>query len=95
MSAEVAHERVRDRPRVASLRPKLVLGVGWTAVVAGVLWAVVQPWRLTILHPFHQGFWWLVSEPPLYVVVAGLVFRFVVAPPLLRDLRSSDRELGR
>ena len=91
MSAEVAQEHVRERARVASLRPKLVLGVGWTAVVAGVLWAVVQPWRLTILHPFHQGFWWLVSEPPLYVVVAGLLFRLVVAPPLLRDLEESGR----
>jgi hypothetical protein len=88
VSAELAHERVRERPRVASLRPKLVLGVGWAAVVAGVLWAVVQPWRLTILHPFHQGFWWLLSEPPLYVVIAGLFFRLVVAPPLLRDLES-------
>ena len=89
MSAELVHEHVRERPRVASLRPKLVLGVGWTAVVAGVLWAVVQPWRLTILHPFHQGFWWLLSEPPLYVVLAGLLFRFVVAPPLLRDLEGT------
>ena len=91
MSAELAHEHVRARPRVASLRPKLVLGIGWTAVVAGVLWAVVQPWRLTILHPFHQGFWWLLSEPPLYVVVAGLLFRFVLAPPLLHDLEQSSR----
>jgi hypothetical protein len=71
---------------VASLRPRLVLGIGWAAVVAGVLWAVVQPWRLTLLHPFHQGFWWLVSEPPLYVVLAGLVFWRVVARPLAEDL---------
>ncbi|MES1248704.1 MAG: hypothetical protein ABUS54_13635 [Actinomycetota bacterium] len=89
MNAELAHERLeqaRERSRVASLRPKLVLGIGWTAVVAGILWAVVQPWRLTILHPFHQGFWWLLAEPPLYVVVAGLVYRFLVAPSLVRDL---------
>lgn len=94
MSAELAHERLRKtrgESRTAWLRPRLVLGIGWGAVVAGVLWAVVQPWRLTILHPFHQGFWWLVSEPPLYVVAAGLVFRFVVAPPLLRDLEATRR----
>jgi hypothetical protein len=86
MSAEVAQEHVRGSAHVASLRPKLVLGIGWAAVVAGVLWAVLQPWRLTILHPFHQGFWWLLSEPPLYVVAAGVLYRFVVAPSLLRDL---------
>jgi hypothetical protein len=94
MSAELAHEQLphaQDEPRAASLRPRLVLGLGWTAVVAGVLWAVVQPWRLTILHPFDQGFWWLVSEPPLYVVAAGLVFRFVVAPALVEDLERPTR----
>jgi hypothetical protein len=86
MSAEVAQEHVRGRAHVASLQPKLVLGIGWAAVVAGVLWAVLQPWRLTVLHPFHQGFWWLLSEPPLYVVAAGVLYRLVVAPSLLRDL---------
>jgi hypothetical protein len=94
MSAELAHElhRERDEPRAEMLRPRLVLGLGWATVVAGVLWGVLQPWRLTLLHPFHQGLWWLLAEPPLYVVAAGLLFRFVIAPPLLEDL---DRAAAR
>jgi hypothetical protein len=94
MSAELAHglERERDESRAATLRPRLVLGLGWATVVAGVLWAVLQPWRVTLLHPFDQGFWWLLAEPPLYVVAAGLLFRFVIAPPLLEDL---DRAAAR
>ena len=54
--------------------------------LAGVAWALVQPWRITLLDPHGQGFWWLVGEPPLYVVLVGLLFRFVVAPGLVEDL---------
>ena len=39
-----------------------------------------------LLHPRGQGFWWLLVEPPLYVVAAGIVFVLVVARPLLADL---------
>jgi hypothetical protein len=91
MSAEIAHElqqQTIEEPRAVaqSLRARLLLGLGWLVVAAGVAWALVQPYRLTILHPHGQGFWWLVSEPPLYVVLAGIVFRLVVAKPLVKDL---------
>jgi hypothetical protein len=93
MSAEIAHELqqqqqpvVERRAAVRSLRARLVLGLGWLVVAAGVVWALAQPYRLTILHPYGQGFWWLVSEPPLYVILAGIVFRFVIAKPLVEDL---------
>jgi hypothetical protein len=46
-------------------------------MLAGVVWALAQPYRITLLHPSGQGFWWLVAEPPLYVILAGLVFRRV------------------
>ena len=52
----------------------------------GLIWGILQPHRLTILHPRGQGFWWLVLEPPLLVVLAGVVFALVVARPLLADL---------
>jgi hypothetical protein len=85
MSAEIAHE-LQAKARARSLRVRIVLGLGPLTVLAGVVWALAQPWRLTLLHPHGQGFWWLVSEPPLYVVLVGLLFRLVVAPGLAEDL---------
>ena len=67
-------------------RAQAVSLLGPLTVAAGLVWAIVQPYRITLLHPHHQGFWWLVVEPPLLVVVAGLVFALVVARPLLADL---------
>ena len=64
--------------------------LGPLTVAAGVVWAVLQPYRLTLLHPFHQGFWWLVIEPPLLVVGAGVLFALVVARPLIADLEARD-----
>ena len=94
MSAELAHriERpdVRSRARRRSLRPRIIGSLGHLTVLAGVVWAIAQPWRITLLHPHGQGFWWLFSEPPLFVVVVGVVFQLVVAPPLLRDLAQAD-----
>jgi hypothetical protein len=88
MSAEFAHELQQQQAiaRARPLRARIVLGIGWVVVLAGVVWALAQPYRLTILHPHAQGFWWLLSEPPLYVVLAGILFRLVVAKPLVEDL---------
>jgi len=90
MSAELAHElqaaEAEAAPRAISLRMRFVRGLGPLTILAGIVWAVVQPYRLTLLHPHGQGFWWLFAEPPLYVVIVGLLFRFVVAPGLAEDL---------
>jgi hypothetical protein len=93
MSADIAHElHGKERERVATRSPRvrLVLGMGPATVLAGVAWALVQPWRLTLLHPHGQGFWWLFTEPPLYVVLVGVLFRFVIAPGLVRDLEEAE-----
>jgi ABC-type polysaccharide/polyol phosphate export permease len=55
-----------------------------------LIWAIVHPYRVTLLHPRGQGFWWLFVEPPLLVVIAGAVFTLVVARPLLTDLEARD-----
>jgi len=87
MSADYAHEsHAIEGHRTRSLRARVVLALGPATVLAGIAWAVLQPYRLTILHPHGQGLWWLLSEPPLYVVVVGIVFRVVVAPSLARDV---------
>jgi len=71
-------------------RARAVALIGPTTVASGLIWGILQPWRLTILHPRGQGFWWLVIEPPLLVVAAGVIFALVVARPLLSDLEAHD-----
>ena len=92
MSTQVVHEQAVVRRR--SARAPFVAALGPATMLAGVLWAFLQPYRVTLLHPSHQGFWWLVAEPPLLVFLVGIVFALVVARPLLVDLeehRASSR----
>jgi hypothetical protein len=84
---------VRHIPATAvtrSARARLVSLLGPTTVAAGLIWGILQPWRLTLLHPRGQGFWWLLIEPPLLVAAAGVIFALVVARPLLTDLEAHD-----
>jgi hypothetical protein len=85
MSSQLVRELPADRP-YAGTRARLVVLLGPTTVAAGVIWAIVQPYRLTLLHPHGEGFWWLVIEPPLLVMLAGVIFALFVARPLLEDL---------
>jgi hypothetical protein len=73
-----------------SARARAVSLLGPTTVACGLIWGILQPHRLTILHPRGQGVWWLVLEPPLLVAVAGVIFALVVAKPLLADLEAHD-----
>jgi hypothetical protein len=85
----VASQLIRELPaeRVyANTRARVVALLGPVTVAAGIVWAIVQPYRLTLLHPHGQGFWWLLIEPPLLVVFAGIVFAVFVARPLIADL---------
>jgi hypothetical protein len=80
-----------ETPRArSSIRARAISGIGPLTVLAGVLWAFAQPYRVTILHPQGQGFWWLVVEPPLLVILVGVLFGLVLAPGLLEDLQEED-----
>jgi hypothetical protein len=85
VNAELVSELKAPLRRVAT-RARIVSAVGPATALAGVVWAVVQPYRITLLHPRGQGFWWLFVEPPLLVIAAALFFNFVVVPGLLEDL---------
>jgi ABC-type amino acid transport system permease subunit len=89
VNAELVTELEQPLQRTTS-RARIVSALGPTAAFAGVLWAIVQPYRVTLLHPRGQGFWWLFVEPPLLVIAVGLFFHFVIAPGLLRDLEEED-----
>ena len=92
MSADFAHElHGNERERtVTRARARVVLALGPVTALAGVIWAFAQPWRLTLLSPHGQGFWWLVAEPPLYVVLVGVLFRAVIARGLVADLEEAE-----
>jgi hypothetical protein len=71
-------------------RARLVSLLGPMVAAGGVIWGILQPARVTLLHPYGQGFWWLLIEPPVLVAAAGIFFALVVARPLLADLEESD-----
>ena len=87
MNAELVTELEAPlQQTTTSTRARIVSALGPIAALGGVVWAVVQPYRVTLLHPMGQGFWWLFVEPPLLVIAVGLFFYFVITPGLLRDL---------
>jgi hypothetical protein len=82
--------RISATRAARSARVRAISVLGPLTVTAGLAWAVLQPYRLTLLHPHHQGFWWLVVEPPLLVALAGVFFALAVARPLIDDLEERD-----
>ena len=87
MNAELVSEL--EVPRQRTARARLVSALGPLTALAGAIWAIVQPYRVTLLHPDGQGFWWLFVEPPLLVIAVGLLFYFLVLPGLLDDLEEA------
>ncbi len=73
-----------------SPRARAISLLGPLTVLAALGWALVQPYRLTLLHPAHVGFWGLVAEPPLLAAAAGVFFAVAVARPLVSDLEKRN-----
>ena len=88
MSTQLITERVGTRSRTAKAR--LVGALGPLAMLGGVVWAFLQPYRITLLDPHGQGVWWLLVQPPLLAVGAGIVFALLVAPGLIEDLEAGE-----
>jgi len=85
--------RIPRRSRSALRRYRRVVGVqllGPLTILAGIVWAIVQPYRIAFLHPEGKGFYDFVGEPPLLVVLVGLVFVFLIAPGLIDDLERQE-----
>jgi hypothetical protein len=87
VNAELVSEL--EVPRHRTARVRFITAIGPLTALAGAIWAIAQPYRLTILHPDGQSFWWLFVEPPLLVIVVGLFFYFAVVPGLLEDLEDA------
>ena len=88
MSTQLISEAAGLRSRTTKAR--LIAALGPLTMLAGVAWAFLQPYRITLLHPHGQGFWWLLVEPPLLVAGAGIVFALLLAPGLIEDLEAEE-----
>jgi hypothetical protein len=82
---------LEERAARRTLRVAAIEVMGPLTMVAGVIWAIAQPYRLAILHPHGRGFYdWLV-EPPLLVILVGVFFAGVIAPGIVEDLRGERK----
>ena len=89
MDAELVRERAESRTR-QSRRHTAVSALGPLTALAGLVWALAQPYRITLLDPGAHSFWYLAVQPPLLVILAGAVFHFWVVPGLLADLEEVE-----
>ena len=93
MSTQIASEIpvVGTRP---TWRARAVGALGPLTVGAGSAWGILQPYRVTLLHPYEQSFWWLLVQPPLLVILVGVLFHVFVARGVIEDLEVASGERG-
>jgi len=85
--------RLRRRTSREVRRERRVLGIqvlGPLTILAGLVWALTQPWRIAFLHPHGKTFFDFLVQPPLLVVIVGVVFMVFIAPGLTADLEKRD-----
>ena len=90
MSSEIAtgipKQEERQRAVRRPSRAFVVQLLGPLTVLAGAVWAVAQPYRIVFLDPDGKGLYDFLFQPPLLVVVVGLIYAIAIAPGLLEDL---------
>ena len=89
MGAELVRERAEARTK-QSRQHTAVSALGPLTALAGLIWALAQPYRITLLDPDGHSFWYLAVQPPLLVMLAGAIFHFWVVPGLLADLEEVE-----
>lgn len=66
--------------------------IGPLTILGGVVWAVAQPYRISLAHTAEKSLYHVLVPGPLLVVLVGLAYAFVLAPGLMRDLREGERD---
>ncbi len=87
-------ERAERRPYAADRRSGRILAVqllGPVTILGGLVWAVVQPYRIAFLHPQGKNLYDFLAQPPLLVVLVGVLFALLIAPGLVQDLEKAKR----
>jgi hypothetical protein len=89
-------ERSADEQRTERKTPRIVAveAIGPLTIVAGIVWSIAQPYRIAFLHRDDKGFYDYLVQPPLLVILVGLLFALLIAPGLTDDLREADGSEG-
>jgi hypothetical protein len=87
LEERVAHRSATERARVLAVE-----ALGPLTILAGVVWAIAQPYRLVFLRDTDRGLWDWLGQPPVLVAFVGLVFSLLIAPGLLEDMRAVEAE---
>ncbi|MBM3676590.1 MAG: hypothetical protein FJW96_01705 [Actinobacteria bacterium] len=85
-------ERAENRITTKRARFVAIEALGPLTILAGVVWAIAQPYRLVFLRDTEKGLWDYLGQPPLLVVFVGLVFSLLIAPGLLEDMRRVEND---
>lgn len=85
-------ERADARPARRSGRVILVELLGPLTMLAGLVWAIAQPYRIAFFYPEGKGVWYWIVQPPLLVVLVGLAYTLLLAPALVDDLRKGEED---
>jgi hypothetical protein len=79
-------ESLRSRTLRRPSRALAVQLLGPLTMLGGIVWAFAQPHRIAFLDTDGKGAYDFLVQPPLLVVVVGLVFTLLIAPGLVEDL---------
>jgi hypothetical protein len=73
---------VRGRQR----RALAVLLLGPATMMGGLVWAIAQPYRIAFLYRDGKGVYDYLVQPPILVVLVGVLYMVLIAPGLVEDL---------
>jgi hypothetical protein len=83
--------RFRARTTRRQLKALAVQLLGPVTMLAGLVWAVAQPYRIVFLDRNGKDAYDYLVQPPLLVVLVGLIFAILIAPGLVEDLEKEER----
>lgn len=96
MNSDVATSIPREDARERSARrPRRALAVqllGPLTIVGGLVWAVAQPYRIVLLERAGSGLYDYLFQGPLLAIAVGVLFTLAIAPGLVEDLESTERD---
>ncbi len=98
MNSEIVSPLERGAERRRSVRrPLRVLAIealGPLTILAGLAWAIAQPYRIVFFERADRGFYDYLIQPPLLVIGVGLIFAILIAPGIVDDLEDSGGSEG-